>query len=145
MKHQWMLVIVALIVFAGTIPAWAAKGRALSDSELDRVTAAGLDVQLLDGKVDFAFDSGTKFANHVSASGSLDYGATALPNGCIAESCSFATLNMATGAQSNLSSLVNIVAVNSLINVLLNLNINVAAAGSTQNVTLSQANAVKAH
>jgi hypothetical protein len=100
----------------------------LSDAALDRVTAGTVTAGLSDGVV--KFQGQTPTANGlVSSSGSL-----AVEN--VPLSSTTGTLSINGNAQQNLSSLVNINAVNSKINVLLNLNVNINSSVGT----LTQAN-----
>lgn len=100
----------------------------LSDAALDRVTAGSVTAGLSDGVV--KFQGQTPTANGlVSSSGSL-----AIQN--VPLSSTTGTLSISGNAQQNLNSLVNITAVNSKINVLLNLNININSSVGT----LTQAN-----
>jgi hypothetical protein len=111
-----------LLVIAGLTlltQAGIAQGKAkpMSDAILDRVTAGGVTAGVSNGVVNFQ-------------------GSVPTPNGLVTGAGTLAVLtgpltgtNMSTlslngGAQQNLSSLVNINAVNSNINVLLNLNVN---------------------
>ena len=100
------------------------KAKPLSDAALDQVTAGSVSAGVSDGVVRFAGQAAT--ANGlVSSTGSL-----ALQSSPIASS-TMGTLSLNGNAQQNLSSLVNINAVNSKINVLLNLNININSTVST--------------
>jgi len=95
-----------------------AKAKPLSDAALDQVTAGTISASTSDGVV--RFQGQTPTANGlVSSSGSL-----ALQSGPIGGTTT-GTLNLNGNAQQNLSSLVNINAVNSKVNVLLNLNVNI--------------------
>ncbi len=90
----------------------------LSDAALDQVTAGTISAGISDGVV--RFQGQTPTANGlVSSTGSL-----ALQSGPLAGN-TVGTLSLNGNAQQNLSSLVNINAVNSKINVLLNLNVNI--------------------
>lgn len=95
-----------------------AKAKLLSDAALDEVTAGNITAGISKGVVHFAGQAQT--ANGlVSSTGSL--GIQGGPIGGVTNG----TLSLNGNAQQNLSSLVNINAVNSKINVLLNLNINI--------------------
>jgi len=100
----------------------------LSDAALDRVTAGTVTAGVSDGVVKFQGQTPTP-NGLVSSSGSLALQAVPL-------SSTTGTLSINGNAQQNLSSLVNINAVNSKINVLLNLNVNINSTVGT----LSQAN-----
>lgn len=112
------LVVVGLLL-ATQASVCQSKKKALSDSMLDRVTAAGVTASVSpQGVVNFSGEVPT--ANGlVTGVGSMTVQATPI-NGT-----TLGSLTLSGDAQQNLSSLVNINAVNSNINVLLNLTINV--------------------
>ena len=90
----------------------------MNDAALDKVTAGTVTAGVSDGVV--KFQGQTPTANGlVSSSGSLAVQSGPLNGGTLG------TLSLNGNAQQNLSSLVNINAVNSKVNVLLNLNINI--------------------
>jgi len=93
------------------------KPKPLNDAAMDRVTAGGITAGISDGVVKFQGSVPTK-NGLVSGAGTL--GVTTSPLGT-----SQGTLSLNGSAQQNLSSLVNINAVNSNVNVLLNLNVNI--------------------
>lgn len=97
------------------------RKKALDDSMLDQVTAAGVTANVSpNGVINFSGEVPT--ANGlVSGVGSLIVQAP----GSSTSSTTTGTINLGGNAQQNLSSLININAVNSTINVLLNLNINI--------------------
>ena len=95
-----------------------AKAKPLSDAALDQVTAGTISAATSDGVVRFQGQTPTP-NGLVSSSGSL-----ALQSGPIGGTTT-GTLSLNGNAQQNLSSLVNINAVNSKVNVLLNLNVNI--------------------
>jgi hypothetical protein len=105
-----------------------ARAKPLSDAALDRVTAGTVTAGVSDGVVKFQGQTPTP-NGLVSSSGSLAMQAVPL-------SSTTGTLSINGNAQQNLSSLVNINAVNSKINVLLNINININSTVGT----LTQAN-----
>lgn len=130
-----ILVIAALTLFgsAGLVQAGAqspakagvqTKAKPLSDSALDRVTAGGISAAVSDGVVHFEGQTPTP-NGVVSSTGSL-----AIQNSPIGGT-TLGTLSLNGNAQQNLSSLVNLNAVNSKINVLLNLNVNINSTVST--------------
>lgn len=90
----------------------------LSDSTLDNVTAAGIAATASNGVVKFQGEVPTP-NGLVSSAGSLS-----VQNAANAGT-SIGSLTLNGNAQQNLSSLININAVNSKINVLLNLNVNI--------------------
>jgi len=129
MKRTCILVTAVLLLLATVSPAWAAGGRKLADQELDQVTAGDFNIQFLDGALKFAFDSGTKLANQVSGDGTLSFNTQSIPG-------TVGNVVMGPGAQQDLQSLINIIAVNSIVNCLLNLNINV----NSHDITVNQQN-----
>ena len=111
------LVILSLALFT-QLGVSQSKKKPLDDSVLDRVTAAGVSATISDGVVKFSGQVAT--ANGlVSSTGTLVMQAAPL------SSTTLGSLTLNGSAQQNLSSLININAVNSQINVLLNLNINI--------------------
>lgn len=90
----------------------------MSDSTLEHVTAAGITANASNGVVNFQGSTPTP-NGLVSSAGSL--AVQSGPN----TGTSIGSLTLNGGAQQNLSSLVNINAVNSKVNVLLNLNVNI--------------------
>jgi hypothetical protein len=97
------------------------KKKALDDSTLDRVTAAGVTTRVLPGGA-INFSGAVPTANGlVTGVGSL----VVQPASSSTNTTTTGTVNLGGGAQQNLSSLININAANSTINVLLNLNVNI--------------------
>ena len=94
------------------------KATPLSDAALDKVTAGTISAGVSGGVVKFQGQTPTP-NGLVSSSGSLAVQSSPL-NGS-----TLGTLSLNGSAQQNLSSLVNINAVNSKVNVLLNLNVNI--------------------
>ncbi|MEO6909346.1 MAG: hypothetical protein ABI158_00280 [Edaphobacter sp.] len=90
----------------------------MSDSTLDTVTAAGITASASNGVVKFQGEVPTP-NGLVSSAGSLSVESGPLTG------TSVGSLTLNGNAQQNLSSLININAVNSKINVLLNLNVNI--------------------
>lgn len=140
MKRILVLAALSLLSSAGLVQAGAqspaktrvqTKAQPMSDAVLDRVTAGSISAGLSDGVV--RFQGSTPTPNGVvSADGSL--GILNAPLG--SSSNTMGTLGLSGNAQQNLSSLVNINAVNSVVNVLLNLNVNINSTVGT----LTQAN-----
>ena len=93
------------------------KAQPLSDAALDQVTAGSIAAGISDGVVKFQGSTPTP-NGVVSSTGSLAIQSAPLGS-------TLGTLSLNGSAQQNLSSLVNINAVNSKINVLLNLNVNI--------------------
>jgi len=100
------------------------RARPMNDAALDKVTAGTISAGVSNGVVKFEGQTPTP-NGLVSSSGSL-----AVQSGPI-NSATMGTLSINGNAQQNLSSLVNINAVNSKINVLLNLNVNINSTVST--------------
>ena len=96
----------------------AQSPKPMSDTALDSTTAAGVSANMTNGVI--AFQGQVPTANGlVAAAGTL-----ATQTGPLT-GANIGTLSLNGSAQQNLSSLVNINAVNSNINVLLNLNVNI--------------------
>ena len=94
------------------------KATPMSDAALDKVTAGTVSAGVSDGVVKFQGQTPTP-NGLVTSTGSLAVESVPLGGNTVG------TLSIDGNAQQNLSSLVNITAVNSKINVLLNLNINI--------------------
>jgi len=113
---------------ARAVPA-PAKAKPLNDDALDKVTAGSVSAGFSNGVVKFQGSTPTP-NGLVSSTGSLAVQSAPLNSNTIG------TLSLSGNAQQNLNSLVNITAVNSKVNVLLNLNVNIIS-----NVgTLTQSN-----
>jgi negative regulator of sigma E activity len=112
------LVIASLLLFTQAGLSQSNK-KPLDDSTLDRVTAAGVSATVSQGVVSFTGQVPTK-NGLVTSTGTL-----AVQTAPISTTTTMGTLSLNGNAQQNLSSLININAVNSQINVLLNLNINI--------------------
>lgn len=144
MKRNWILVAAVLVSFTA---ASAASGRKLTDAELDQVAAGTFDAKVLDGALQFGFDSGTSLPNRVSGSGKVSLQAAGLPS-CTPPACSSSTvitpslsvsgISLSGNAQAGMSSLINVLAVNSIVNVLTNININI----DSPNARVQQGNGV---
>ncbi|QNI37793.1 hypothetical protein [Edaphobacter albus] len=127
MRRTFVIAILMLFSFAVTPTGWAqtkvqskarAKAQPMNDAALDKVTAGTISAEVSNGVVKFQGQAQTP-NGLVSSDGSL-----ALQSGPIGGT-TMGTLSMNGNAEQNLSSLVNINAVNSKINVLLNLNVNI--------------------
>jgi hypothetical protein len=112
----------------------AATGQAateLTDGQLDEITAGSASVAEEDGMLKFDFITGRRNGRSVDGNGTLTLKYGSVPS-------TLGTLILSDSAQSNLRSLVNINAVNSPVQVLLNLNINVnSTIGSMRQLNLS--------
>ena len=121
MRHLFIIASLALLVPAGMAQTAAQhKPKPLNDAAMDRVTAGGMTAGLSDGGV-------VKFQGSVPTKNGLVTGAgtLAILTGPLSTTQNQGTLSLNGSAQQNLSSLVNINAVNSNIDVLLNLNITI--------------------
>jgi hypothetical protein len=115
MSRLLVIVSLALLTQAGMAQS---KARPLNDAALDRVTAGGVTAGISNGVVNFQGSVPT--ANGlVTGAGTLQVLTGPLTG------TNMSTLTLNGGAQQDLSSLVNINAVNSTVNVLLNLNVNI--------------------
>ena len=118
MRRLFVVASLALLIQAGMAQTTARhKPQPLNDAAMDRVTAGGMTAGLSDGVVKF---QGSVPTNNGLVTGA---GTLAVLTGPLTGT-SQSTLTLNGGAQQNLSSLININAVNSNINVLLNLNVN---------------------
>ena len=90
----------------------------LSDAEMDAVTAGSASVTVEKDIVRFEFSAPLNGGRYVGGDGTLQLRNTLTNN-------TFGSLVISDNAQSNLKALVNVNAVNSPVQVLLNLNINV--------------------
>ncbi len=119
MRRLFVIASLALLIPAGAAQTAARqKPQPLNDAAMDRVTAAGVTAGLSDGVVKFQGSAPTK-NGLVTSAGTL----SVLTSPLTTQNQGTLTLN--GGAQQNLTSLININAVNSNVNVLLNLNVNI--------------------
>lgn len=109
----------ALLVLACAAGLATANGRELSDAELDSVIAGTIDEEIQEELLRFTY-VGSAGANHTVE---LD-GTLSVSGGPLAGS-PMGLLVIDNGAQTNLRALVNLNAVNSEVNILLNLNITI--------------------
>jgi hypothetical protein len=119
MNSKVVLVLIALLLMTMANPAWAA-GRKLADQELDQVVGGDLTMQALDGAFQFAFNTSAG----ITGNGTLNVSGAPLSVSTNSVVLNQNSISLSGNAQQNLSSMVNIVAMNSIVNVLLNLNIN---------------------
>jgi len=121
MRRLFVVASLALLIPAGMAQTTAQhKPTPLNDAAMDRVTAGGMTAGLSDGVIKFQGSTPTK-NGLVTGAGTL----AVLPGPLAGTSQNQSTLTLNGGAQQNLTSLVNINAVNSNVNVLLNLNVNI--------------------
>jgi hypothetical protein len=133
-----LLILASLVVLAQAGMAQTAarhKAQPLSDAALDHVTAGGFTAGLSNGVVNFQGSVPTK-NGLVTGAGTLS-----VMSSPASSTTNQGTLTLNGGAQQNLSSLVNINAVNSNVNVLLNLNVNINSTVGT----LTQTNLTGKH
>ncbi len=136
MRRLLIIASLALLTQAGMAQNAAPhKAQRLSDAALDRVTAGGFTAGLSNGVVNFQGSVPTK-NGLVTGSGTLSLLSTPLSS-----TTNNGTLTLNGSAQQNLTSLVNINAVNSNVNVLLNLNVNINSTVGT----LTQTNLTGKH
>lgn len=133
MKLPIAALIVGCLCFAAANPAAAAKHK-LTDAELDKVTAGGTSKQTAADLQSFQFQGQAGSTHTVKGSGTLSIKSDSLPPNS-------PSLILQGEAQQNLRSLVNINAVNSHVQVLVNLNISI---DSTIGV-VNQSNTSQAH
>jgi hypothetical protein len=120
MRRLFAVASLALLIQAGMAQSPARhKPQPLSDAAMDRVTAGGITAGMSDGVIQF---QGSVPTNNGLVTGA---GTLAVLTGPLTTTQNQGTLTLNGGAQQNLSSLININAVNSNINVLLNLNVNI--------------------
>jgi hypothetical protein len=120
MRRLFVVASLALLIQAGMAQtATRPKPQPLNDAAMDRVTAGGMTAGLSDGIVKFQGSVPTKNGLVTGA------GTMAVLTGPLTTTTNQGTLTLNGGAQQNLTSLVNINAVNSNVNVLLNLNVNI--------------------
>ena len=119
MRRLFALASLALLIQVGMAQTRAQhKPQPLNDAAMDRVTAGSTTAELSDGVVKFQGSAATR-NGLVTGAGTL----SVLTSPLTTQNQGTLTLN--GGAQQNLTSLVNINAVNSNVNVLLNLNVNI--------------------
>ena len=117
MKRILIAGFIAVMMVGGLSPAWGM--RELSDAELDSVTAGTNGTsEMVDGPPHFQFG---KEPSHNSILG--DGAVSMLEGGLPSSGSPGGVLNLEDNAQGNLRALVNVNAVNSIIQILLNLNV----------------------
>ena len=133
MKAAILCCVAAMVLLITAGPA-AAQGRKLTDEELDKVSAGGAPTQNSNGALNFNFQGQAGSSHTVTGTGTLSFNEGSLPG-------ISSNLILQDNAQQNLRSLINIVAVNSKVQVLVNLNINIdstVAAVHQANAALGQ-------
>lgn len=114
MKFTVILGCLCLLLTGATDRAWGAQ--ALSDEEMDQVTAGSLSVEASDGQFNFQL-GGESGRLSVTGSGSVAAVENAVPTGPAGY------IIMRDNAQSNLHAFVNVNAVNAKVQVLINLTV----------------------
>ncbi len=128
MYRAFRAVLVGLLAMAA--PTYACGFSELTEAELDRITAGAAAVARDDDILRFQFRNAGRRGHEVDGSGSLSFRG-GVPG-------DIGALLLRDSAQSNLRSLVNINAVNSPVQVLLNLNLNVnSTVGTVRQLNLS--------
>lgn len=118
LRNRWLPLLAAVAALACAGPVQAKKHK-LTDKQLDQVVAGGLSTQVLNHVANFNFQGPAGSNQTVDAQGSVQVKKLA------AGSQSAGSLLIQDSAQQNLHSLVNINAVNSKIQVLINMNVNI--------------------
>ena len=137
MRHGYLFALALLLVLALAAPANAqtanAQKRKLCDAELDKITAGeGSSTQLVNNVLSFQFQMPAGSRQTVDGKGTVAVQ--------VAEEAPGTTgiLVIRDSAQQNLQSFINIAAVNSKVQVLVNLNINInSTVGTLRQINLS--------
>lgn len=116
MKRLLLTGTITLLLLGGMTPAWGLME--LTDSQMDGLTAgASVTTQVADGVLNFQFQK-ENGRRHIDGEGSIAMTEETLPGPA-------STIIVRDNAQGNLRALVNLNAINSDIDVLINLNVNV--------------------
>ena len=107
-----------MLLTGATDHAWGAQ--VLSDEEMDQVTAGALSVGMSDGKFNFLLGGDKSSRLSVEGSGTVATVTAPLPPGAPSS-----YIIIRDGAQSNLHSFSNVNAVNSKVQVMINLTVNI--------------------
>ncbi len=131
MKIRAAFLFLCLMLMGG--PSGALAGQELSDIELDRVTAGTtVTSEVLDGALHFQFQEVNGRGLAIKGDGVIALQESPLPG-------TAGALMLTDNAQSNLQAFVNINAVNSLLQVLINLNINIeSTVGEIRQINLTR-------
>jgi hypothetical protein len=117
MKPTMFAVLLLLLLVAGLREAWGKQE--LSDQEMDQIAGGEISANLVDGVLQFQFGKDTISGRHVDGSGSVKQISGPIPTD---GSTNFI---LRDNAQSNLSSFITVNAVNSIISLLVNLNVSI--------------------
>jgi hypothetical protein len=130
-RNRFFALFAALAVLACANPAQAKKYK-LTNKELDQVVAGGLSTQVVQNVTNFNFQGSAGSNQTVDAQGSIQVKKLA------DASQTAGSLLIQDSAQQNLRSLVNINAVNSKIQVLINMNVNInSTVGTLRQINLT--------
>ena len=134
--ESWLLPATAGLLLVLMAPLVSADEKyELTDAELNTIVGGGESASEMDSATSFEYSKTTRAGRFVEVDGSFS----------LVDSADISMLTgllLSGGAQENLSSLININAVNSTINVLLNLNINIDS--NVENLNQSNTNGLMA-
>ena len=116
MKGMTAVLFAVMLLLLGPIPVLGMQE--LSENELDEITAGGISANIVDGVLQFQFAKETASGRYVEGSGTVSQLAQPLSGGS-------SSILLRDNAQSNLSSFITVNAVNSVVQLLVNLNINI--------------------
>ena len=117
MKPMMFTALLFLLLVAGLGEAWGKQE--LSDQEMDQIAGGEISGNLVDGVLQFQFGKDTISGRHVEGSGSVKQLVGPLPTD------GSSNFILRDNAQSNLSSFITVNAVNSIISLLVNLNVSI--------------------
>jgi len=130
-QRNWVVVCCSAVACLATSLALADEKKPMTDAELDAVTAGSASTNSKDELLTFEVSKRTRLGKTVTAEGDLQ----------VVESLRGITIGnlvLSDQAQSNLQSIININAVNSSVNVLLNLNVSIdSAVGAVNQLNLN--------
>jgi hypothetical protein len=131
MKRYLFAGLIVCVLLGGLNPAWGM--RELSDGELDDVTAGTtVSSEVLDGVLHFQFSRDNGHNRSIDGQGTIAVREDQLPR-------TTGALVLRDNAQGNLQAFVNVNAVNSLVQVLINLNVNInSSVGVLRQLNLSR-------
>jgi hypothetical protein len=132
MKRHLFAGLIVCVLFGGLNSAWGM--RELSDEELEHVTAGTtVSSEVLDGVLHFQFNRDNGHNRSIDGQGTVTVREEPLPAGTAG------LLVLRDNAQGNLQAFVNVNAVNSLVQVLINLNVNInSSVGVLRQLNLSR-------
>lgn len=127
MKPPMLIACVCMLLCGAPRDSWGARD--LTDDELDQITAGVLSVGMVDGKLNFQLGGDQGSGVSVTGSGTVAATSGSTPSGPAGY------IIMRDNAQSNLHAFVNVNAVNSNVQVLINLTVNINSTVGTINQT----------